>query len=206
VTHFTDIELQRWHASGPGVDRARVVRHTAECAVCATRYAAAIRAADGGVEVDANEVDDFIAAGRAIGPRAETPRWRQPWALSLVAAAALLVAIVTPRFLSRAADDGPATLRGSAVQTVSPSGAVDGRDLAFVWSSGFASHAARIEVGDAGGVMHSIDAAASPVPLPPTLRERLVPGREYWWTVTLLDDRGAAITRSARRPFAIAGR
>jgi hypothetical protein len=205
VTHFTDIELQRWRSQGPGADRARVVRHTAACAACATRYAAAIRVADDAPEVDAGDIHDFVAAGRAVGPRTGTPLWRQPWALSLAAAAALLVAVVTPRFLSRS-DDGPSTLRGGAVQTVSPSSTVDGRDLAFVWSSGLASHAARIEVGDADGAIQSFDAAASPARLPPDVRERLVPGHDYWWTVTLLDDRGAAITRSARRPFAIADR
>jgi len=206
MTHFTDLELQRWRASGPGADRERVVHHVAECAACATRYAEAIRLGDVADGPFREDVRDFVAAGRAIGPRAATPLWRRPWIVSLAAAAALTIGVVVPRFVSRPADEAPAVLRGAAVQALTPSGTVDVPGLSFAWSSGVASPRVRIDVGDASGVLQTIDATTSPTPLPAAILDRLTPGQEYWWRVTLLDERGAAITSSPRRTFAIAAR
>lgn len=201
MTHFTDVELQRWRDNGPEGDRDRVVRHVAECAACARRYAAAIRTHDA-VEPDP-DVADFVAAGRRLGSRA-APVWRRPWALSLGAAAAVAIAIVAPRFASHEEGSPASVLRGGAVQALTPSGETSAADLRFGWSSGVSTGRFRIDIGDANGPIASSEAASSPWVPPAEIRARLRGGVTYWWQVAALDDRGSIVTSSARRTFAIA--
>jgi hypothetical protein len=205
MTHFTDVDLARWREAGPGEDRARVIAHVAECAPCASRYAAAIRAQPRAAE-PAGDVQEFVATGHQIGGRAAAaaaPLWKRPWIVSLAAAAALAIAFAVPRFLPRDRPDAP-VLRGSSVSTLTPAGIVARRDLRFVWSTGLSAERFRLEIGDAAGSVYSTEAAASPWTMPDAARDRLRPDVEYWWTVTVLDATGAAVTTSPRRTFALA--
>jgi len=203
MTHFTDIELRRWRDGGPGADRERVIAHVAECPACASRYADAIRSAPLTAD-DASDVADFAAAGRAVV--ADVPR-RQTWkrramVAVLAAAAVVALAIVVPRLGERPIAVTP-TLRGTAVNAIAPSGSVPDRDLQFVWSSGVAADRYRIDIADANAAIYSGEASGSPWMMPADVRGRLQPGVGYWWTVTALDARGAAVTTSPRRAFAV---
>ncbi|HEX9500713.1 MAG TPA: zf-HC2 domain-containing protein [Thermoanaerobaculia bacterium] len=186
MNHFTDIELHRWRDSGPGADRERVVAHLAECADCASRYAAVIRTMPLRAE-PAVEAQEFVAAGRRIASR-------RRWVAPLAAAAVLAIAVAIPLMVHRS--EPTLHFRGSGVQALAPQGAIDQSEVEFVWSSGISATRYRLEVADAKGVINTKDAAESPI------RISLGPG-EYWWTVTALDSNGKPLTSSQRLTFTI---
>lgn len=203
MMHFTDIELRRWRDEGAGAESDRVIAHVAECPACASRYADAIRSMSLTAD-DAQDVDDFVAVGRALGP--DTPslrRWNRTAAFgALAAAAAIAIAIVVPRFR-----EGPPpitqTLRGTGLTAVSPSSTVADRELQFVWASGVSAPRYRIEIGDPTATIYSGEAQLSPWTMPADVRARLQRGIAYWWTVTSLDANGSAVTTSARQAFVL---
>ena len=202
MTHFTDIEIHRWRASGVGSDRDRALRHAAECADCAARFAAAIRGADLDAALPADDVADFVAVGRRYARSAASPLRR--FALIASAAAALaLVGVVVSRIESETPPAAETTLRGTAIDPRAPSGTVDASGLRFVWSAGVSASRFRVDVGDASGIVCSGGAAQSPWTPSADAARQLRPGVDYWWTVTALDAAGAPITTSPRRAFAL---
>jgi hypothetical protein len=205
VTHFTDEELRRWSASGPGEARTRVHEHLRECAACATRFADAVRAHPIETGETASDVDEFVAAGYASATRGPGTVLRFPIrrrVMLTAAAAALLAAIVIPPILRSGGVPAGPRFRGTGIVTLAPDGAVT-RDATFEWSSGLAAARFRLEVGDASGVVYTAETAASRLVMPAALGARLRPGVDYWWTVTALDSGGNPITSSPRRTFAI---
>ncbi len=185
MNHFTDIELHRWRDSGPGADRERVVAHLAECADCASRYAAVIRTMPLRAE-PAVEAQEFVAAGRRIASR-------RRWVAPLAAAAVLVIAVAIPLMVHRT--EPTLHFRGSGVQALAPQGAIDQSEVEFVWSSSITAARYRLRVSDANFVY------TTEVKEPP-LRIPLKPG-EYWWTVTALDSNGKPLTSSQRLTFTI---
>lgn len=188
MTHFNDIELQRWRESGPGDDRARVVEHVAACAECARRYAEAIRNRPLRGELEA-EVRDFVAAGLRGRPR-------RLWIIP-IAAAVLIAAIAVPLAVRRESTS-PMRFRGAGIEALAPEGTVD-RNAQFVWASGLAAVRFRINVGQGDRIVLTSERDASPMPLPAQIRS----GIEYWWTVTALDDQGRPLVSSPRLTFTI---
>lgn len=202
MTHFTEIEMRRWRDVGPGEDRDRVVAHLAECAECATRYAAAIREKPLTAD-EASDADQFVAAGR----RAAVVRaaWHRRWTIPLAAAALLALAIAVPRLMRHDVEEAP-TLRGAAIHALAPDGAVDREPIEFVWSSGVSAPRFRIDVRDADHVVYSTETAGSRYALPPDERAKLRPGIEYSWEVAALDAGGTTVATSERRTFTLPAR
>jgi len=174
MTHFSDIELHRWRDSGPGTDRDRVIAHIAECADCASRYAAAIRNRPLQAE-PANDGADFVHAARRRPPR---------WVAPLAAAAVLIIAIAIP--LSMRHREPPLQLRGSGIQTFSS-------DSELAWASGIAAAKYRVEIS--GGYSFETDKTRMAMP-------RLPPGN-YTWSVTALDAQGKPLAVSPPRTLTI---
>jgi len=204
--HFTDLELYRWRDAGPGADRERVVAHLAVCASCAARYADAIRRRPLTAE-EASDAADFAPAGlRARQSAGATLPRPARWMIPVSAAAVLALALAVPKFFGRDQSPTPSpapTFRGTTVHTLTPSGAVDSTGVAFTWASGIAAGRYRIEIGDAGGVVYSGEAAASGWVPPADVMRRLQPGVQYWWTASALDRGGAPVSRSERRTFSL---
>lgn len=199
MTHFTEIEMRRWRDAGPGADRDRVVAHLAECADCATRYAAAIREKPLTAD-EASDADRFVAAGRRAA--VVRPAWQRRWTMPLAAAALLALAIVIPRLMRREATEVP-TFRGGAIHALAPEGAVDRGSIEFVWSSGVSAPRFRIDVRQADHVVYSTETAGSRFALPPAERAKLRPGIQYSWEVAALDAEGAIVASSERRMFTL---
>ena len=183
MTHFTDQELQRWSEHGAADESERAVQHMSDCPSCATRFALAVRIRPA-TEASQEDVGDFIRAGRQTSAR--------PYAiarnvLALAAAAIIVVGIVVQIAVRQrqAVPDEP-RFRGSAIQTLSPSGAV-GADASFAWASGVRGSRYRIDVGEADAPIYSTEASAPPVAFSADLVAKLTRGRTYWWTVTSLD-------------------
>jgi len=189
MTHFTDLELRRWSESGPGAARERVVAHVAECAACAASYAAAIRARPLDGEAPAG-IGDFAAAGYRVA-RPQHRVWS--WAVPLAAAAVLVIALVAPHFRRQRET---MTFRGGAIHTLAPQGAADLHSLVFTWSSAISAGRFRLQVGNAGGVIYSVETPQSRLEAPQPLRQVLEPGGEFWWTVSALDGAGKPLPSS----------
>ena len=198
MSHFNDIELHRWSASGPGGDRERVVAHLAECADCSRRYAAAIRSRPLQAEPVA-DAEDFARVGR----RASGLRRNRRRLLSLAAAAVLVLVVAIPLALNRHEPMGELHLRGGGVQALAPAGAVDEKDLAFIYASGLSPARYRVVVGDSTRVIFTGESGSTRFATPAALRDQLKPGIDYWWTVTALDAAGNPIATSARTTFKI---
>ena len=203
MTHFTDIELQRWKTSGPGPDRPRIVDHVGECAACAARYAEAIRTRPQPEEELAGDVAAFTDAARRIGARQSASTFaRLPrWVLPLTAAAAIVGALAIPSLFPRDTGDSTPRLRGAEIRALTPEGALDAT-TGLAWTSGVAADRFRVEIGDDSGVVYSQDTPSSPLPMP-ALIANAPPGHQYWWTVTALDRQGQPAITSARRAFSI---
>ena len=181
MTHFSDIEIHRWRDSGPGSDHERIVAHIAECAECATRYAAAIR-------------EDQLLPDPA-GPRI---RGRRRWIAPLAAAAAVLVIAIAIPFAKRRNETVPDLhFRGAGVHALSPQGTIDQTDVEFVWTSSAAAASYRVEISNATGVIETHDTRAN------RLHATLKPGVDYWWSVTALDAGGKPLTTSRRLMFTV---
>ena len=205
MIHFTDFELQRWRESGPREDRERVVALLAECGACASQYAAFVRARPLPAEA-ATDVEEFVAAGYAVGEASVSPagrRHRVRWMVTLAAAAALVAAVAVPWALLRDAGERELRFRGAGIHALSPAGAVRG-DLVFSWSSAIVAPRFRLEVGNASGVVYSAETDQSRVAPPTFVQQRLLaPGLDYWWTVTALDGSGRPLQVSPRQTFSI---
>lgn len=186
MTHFTDIEVHRWRDAGPGEDRERIVAHLAECAECASRYAAAIRNRPLST-APAPDAQQFAAVGRRFG----RTRNQRIAPLAAAAAAVLLLVIAIPLMMHRETTPD-LHLRGASVETFR-----SGREL--VWASGVAAARYHVEIGDAGGIINIADTPKTRMPMPGNLK----PGVEYWWTVTARDAQGRDIATSPRRTFTI---
>lgn len=188
MTHFTDGELIRWREHGPGADRDRVVAHVAECGACAGRYAAAIRTRP----LDASEADAVVAP----------PRRGAQIGVVLAIAATIALAVFVAR---RTPDQPPAAapvFRGGTLHTIAPDGET-GTDARFEWAASVAAPRYKITVGSASGAIYTFLARSSPAAFPEELRSLLVPGTDYWWTVSALDAEGHTFLVSERRPFRI---
>ena len=201
MTHFTDIELQRWKTSGPGPDQPRIVEHVGECATCAARYAQAIRTRPQPDEEDVGDVVAFTDAARKIGVRQAARSSRMPrWILPLTAAAAIVGALAIPSLFPRNTDSTP-RLRGTEIRALTPEGPLDAA-TALAWTSGVSADRFKVEIGDASGVIFSQDTPSSPLPMPAVIANA-PPGHQYWWTVTALDRQGQPAITSARHTFSI---
>ena len=204
MIHFSDAELSRWSEGGPGDDRTRVLEHLRECAACAGRYAAAVRARAARVE-PASDAADFVDAGYAAAapPKVLPFVARRRWVVVPAAAAAALVAAIALQQVTRRGDTSVTPrFRGAAIHALAPAGDVE-PPITFTWSSGLAAARFRLEVGGPDGVLYSTETDASRADLPVDAAARLSPGVQYWWTVTAFDRSGAPITTSPRRTFAI---
>ena len=200
MTHFSDHELARWSANGPGADRDRLVEHLQTCGACATRYADAVRAArlGSGVAESTEDPAEFVAAAHAL---VKPARWRAAaWVGAAAAAAAIAVAVIVPRG-DRASSATSVQFRGARVAALTPSGDVD-RLTEFVWSSGLVAPRYIVEIGSDRGVVFSATATESRLDAAAAVRN-LTAGTTYWWTVTALDDDGQRIATSPRREFRI---
>jgi anti-sigma factor RsiW len=207
MTHFTDAELMRWSDRGPGSDRDRVMAHVAACGACAARYAAAVRTralADG--EAHAEDIHAFTEAGRRIvppSPRVVPFRQRVAWiAIPLAAAAGIVIAVAVSRRDVVPRSDTAPVLRGGTLHTIAPSGETT-TDARFEWASGASAARYKITVGAPAGPIYTFIARSSPAAMPDQLRSLLVPGTQYWWTVTALDAGGRVFLVAERRPFTI---
>lgn len=204
MTHFTDIELQRWRDAGPGEERPRVIDHLAVCSQCAGRYAAVIRRRPLREEA-ANDVAEFVAAGRRVG--GQRVAFRRRWVLSIAAAAVLLLVIAFPVEWHRHDTIPDLHFRGGDVVALAPQGtSVDRSNLELVWSSAIVAPRYRIELGQSSRIIYTAEVSANRLALPSAVRDSLQPGVEYWWTVTALDSAGKALTRSVPTTFVIGTR
>ncbi len=198
MTHFTDLEMRRWSESGPGADRERIVAHLAECAACAASYAAAIRVR--GLEGQApSEVSEFAAAGRAIARPRVLP-WR--WVAPLAAAAAIVIAVIAPRFLRNTEVADETTLRGGAIHALTPSGATDA-PVVFTWSRGLQAKRFRLQVGDSSGVIFTVETSTTRLAAPDSVQKSFAARGELWWSVAALDQDGKTLQESERRVFTL---
>lgn len=199
MTHLSDDQLTRWSVHGPGDDRDALVAHLAECGACATRYAAAVRAARMAATTPSNEDPrQFTEAAYALARprRALTATW-----VGLAAAAVVAIAVFLPR-IDRSRQQPPAVVfRGAGVTTLSPNGDVDGVSE-FMWSSGINAPRFVVEVGDDRGVIVTA-ATTEPRLAAPAAVRNLARGVEYWWTVSAMDADGQRISTSERRTFRV---
>ena len=186
MNHFTDIDLHRWRESGPGADRERVVAHLAECAECASRYAAAIRTMPLRAE-PAADAQEFVNAGRRIASR-------RHWVAPLAAAAVLVIAVAIPMAMNKNETSPELHFRGGGIQALAPMGSIDRSEVEFVWSSGVRATRYRLQVGNGNVITTETQSTQT--------RMSLKPGT-YWWSVTALDERGKTITESQRLTFTI---
>jgi len=200
MTHFSDHELARWSAAGPGLDRERLLDHLRECGDCAARYADAVRTTRLGNDLTASAEDpsEFVTAAYAL---VKPPRWRVAvWVgAAAAAAAAIAVAMTVPRSGRMPADANTVQVRGASVTALTPNGDVD-RLVEFVWSSGLAAPRYLVEVGDDRGVVFSAMSTTPRLDATPAVRD-LKAGATYWWTVAALDADGQRIATSPRREF-----
>jgi hypothetical protein len=186
--HFTDIELHRWRESGPGADRERAVAHLAECADCASRYAAAIRTVPLRAE-PAAEAQEFVAAGRRIPSR-------RRWVVPLAAAAVLVIAVAIPLSMNHNKTTPGLHFRGGGIQALAPQGTISQSQVEFVWASSIRAARYRLQIGDATGNITTTETQRS------ESKVSLKPGN-YWWTVTALDQQGKPLIESQRLTFTI---
>jgi hypothetical protein len=201
MMHFSDHELARWSAQGPGADRARLIDHLRECGACATRYADAVRIARLGTDVAASTEDpsEFVAAAHAL---VEPARRRVAWVgAAAAAAAAVAVAVLLPRGDRAPANATSVQLRGSGVTALTPNGEVD-RVSEFVWTSGLVAPRYIVEVGDDRGVVFTTTTTEPKLDATSAARD-LRAGGTYWWTVTAVDADGQRMATSPRREFRI---
>lgn len=196
MSHFSDIEIHRWSHDGPGDDGPRMIEHLAVCAECSRRYAAAIRQVPLRAE-PADDVSDFVRAGRRVGSRSKL------WLIPAIAAAIALFVIAVP---FRPRPQEPRTeirLRGGSIEAIAPDGTAGGDHIDFSWASGIEAARYRIEVGTDDRVLLRATVVRPPFRMPRQWQTTLHPGTEYWWTVTALDAQGASLGESRRRAFAM---
>ena len=124
------------------------------------------------------------------------------------AAAVTLVAVLYPPWRTERAIVEPAdsSVRGAAIQTLAPSGAVTG-SFVFEWTSPVAAARFDVEVVDAGRerIWSAAVEGATRIAAPRELVSRLSTAGRYSWRVTALDERGARLAQSAPQRFWISG-
>ena len=124
------------------------------------------------------------------------------------AAAVTLVAVLYPSWRTERAIVEPvdSSVRGAAIQLLSPSGLVKA-PFTFEWTSPVAAARYEVEVVDAGRqrIWSTAVERSTSITAPPELVSRLTSTGRYRWSVTALDERGAPLAQSAPQPFWISG-
>ena len=124
------------------------------------------------------------------------------------AAAVTLVAVLYPSWRTERAIVEPAdsSVRGAAIQVLSPSGLVKA-PFTFEWTSPVAAARYEVEVVDADRqrIWSAVVEHSTSITAPPELVSRLTSTGRYRWSVTALDERGAPLAQSAPQPFWISG-
>ena len=124
------------------------------------------------------------------------------------AAAVTLVAVLYPSWRTERAIVEPAdsSVRGAAIQTLSPSGLVQ-PPFTFEWTSPVAAARYEVEVVDAGRqrIWSAVVEHSTSITAAPELVSRLTSTGRYRWSVTALDERGTPLAQSAPQPFWISG-
>ena len=197
MTHLTREQLLRWRDGHDESDRDRIVGHLAACDACGAAYAELMRtepAADAPLTL---APDDFVAAGIQAGAPAAPRRWwqsRATWiALPAAAAAALVLLTLAGRPVMPEPD---ATIRGTNVVAMTPSGTID-RVSEFRWTSPYAAARYRVVVLDhRRAVVLSTETRDEFLPAS-------VPSGKYVWKVEALDASGSTIAASREQPFEV---
>jgi hypothetical protein len=210
MTHLARDELRRWWNEGADADRDRIVGHLSVCDRCAVLYGEVID--EQMMDVSAADAPpELLAAGyAAYRPAATPPRrpvsWRIPRLAAMAAAAAVVLAVLSPFVLRRETSLVPPddqTIRSSVIQPLSPVSEVTGA-FAFEWSSPIAADAYELVVyrrdteilwmGRVTGTRFQPTAE---------LLNQLEPGTEYSWQVTGIGGRGERTIQSPRQRFLV---
>ena len=209
MTHLTPAELTRWLDEGRADERERVLLHLASCDACRAALTDLVKTQVSSVESPRFDARDFVVKGhdayRGTTRRAAHWNWRPVVAVSGIAAALVLAALVIPPMLRPAGDTGtiPVETRGGEVRLIEPSGRTR-VPVEFRWSSPVAASSYRVSVFDAGNrVLYMEVSGTERLPVSADLRARLVAGGEYSWSVEALDAGASTIIGSVRQPFKI---
>ena len=204
MTHFTEAELKRWSVNGPGADRDRVMSHVVECSACMHAYSASVRE-NRLVQTDASEdLSEFVQAGYASRHRGAQSKLftMAKWVVPIAAAAAIAVAVSLPRLRQIPTPSNQISLRGVAVQPLSPQG--DSANIAeFRWMSSVSASKYVITIGEQTAVITTADSSGTTWRPSPQQIASFKPGHTYWWTVVALDEQGSVIVSSEKQPFTV---
>jgi hypothetical protein len=209
MTHLSPEELRRWWEEGAPADRERVIGHLAACDQCAALYERLIdeRPLDTALEPpDAA----LIAAGRGVyrrdQPATAATRPARPMRWIGIAAAAAAVLVLAVQFYGRPdplvppADE---TVRSTAIQPLSPDGAVSA-PFVFAWSSPVQAPRYELTVRDGRGMsVWTVTVEATRLEAPAELLMRLASGEEHTWQATAINLRGERTVQSPPRRFVV---
>ena len=205
--HLTSDELIRWRDEARPVDRARVVKHLAECDACGARLAELLRTQPPDAAPRRFDPSRFVARGidaGAAGLAVRSPgRWRRTgwWVPAAAAAAILLAVLVVPQLRRPAAPSG--TTRGAEIALAAPVGDVRA-PITFTWTGATGASRYLVEIYDAE-LLRIAEGRTTGTRWTPgaDVVSRLQPGRTYRWTVSALDSAGEPTQTSAMRRFTI---
>ncbi len=177
-------------------ERETFLDHAADCEMCLELLERlALESADVN-DLSWRQVEKSLDSRTAPWKEEKTRTWLPPIpSLQVLAAGVLLVAAGLGVWMNWPAGGQQVSItRGPVIQMVQPVGPVD-QVSHFQWSSPPVADRFLVTVRGLDSPL-VVETKFSRLPLPPALRQRLVPGRSYSWRVEALDEAGATIVES----------